>query len=146
MQHNLTTWAVEHKITHTALKAKLQKLKEHSCFSSLSLDVRSLLKTPRQQEIRTVVPGLYYHFGLSDSIKKILTFVNIDNISCVKIAVNIDGLPLSKSFQQQFWSILGSVFPYDNVFIIEIYHGNEKPVDANKFLQDFVNKATEIYK
>lgn len=76
--------------------------------------------------------------------KEILTFVNIDNISCVKIAVNIDGLPLSKSSQQQFWPILGSVFPYDNVFIIGIYHGNEKPVDANKFLQDFVNEATEI--
>lgn len=48
LQHNLATWAVEHKITHTALKALLQKLKKYSCFSSLSLDVRSLLKTPRQ--------------------------------------------------------------------------------------------------
>ncbi|EFN66844.1 hypothetical protein EAG_08548, partial [Camponotus floridanus] len=143
LQHNLAIWAVEHQITHTALKALLQKLKKHSCFSRLSLDARSLLKTPRQQEIRTVVPGSYYHFGLSNSIKEILTFVK-DNISCVKIAVNIDGLPLSKSSQQQFWPILGSVFSYDNVFIIGIYHGNEKPMDANEFLQDFVNEATEI--
>lgn len=146
LQHNLATWAVEHKITHTALRALLQKLKKHSCFSSLSLDARSLLKTPRQQEIRTVVPESYYHFGLSDSIKKILTFVNIDNISCVKIAVNIDGLPLSKSSQQQFWPILGSVFPYDNVFIIGIYHGNEKLMDTNEFLQDFVCVLMKLQK
>lgn len=67
-----------------------------------------------------------------------------DNIDCVKISINIDGLPLSKSSQQQFWPILGSVLPYNNVFIIGIYYGNEKPADANDFLQDFVNEAIEI--
>ncbi|EZA62078.1 hypothetical protein X777_06194, partial [Ooceraea biroi] len=117
--------------------------KKHPCFSHLSSDARSLLKTPRQQEIRTVVPGSYSHFGFSNFIKRILTFSK-DNINCVKLAVHIDGLPLSKSSQQPFWPILGSVLPHGEVFIIGIYHGNEKPADANDFLQDFVNEARDI--
>lgn len=142
LQHDLAIWAIEHQIKHTALEALLHRLKKHSCFSTLSVDARSFLKTPRQYEIRTVVPGLYHHFGLSDSIRSILT--SVKNINCVRIAVNIDGLPLSKSSQQQFWPILDSVLPYNNVFIIGIYHGNEKPASANEFLQDFLNEAKEI--
>lgn len=127
-------WSVEHKITHTALKALLLTLKKHSCFSTLSLDARTILKIPRQQDIRTVVPGSYHHFGLIESIKQILSSVK-ENIDCLKIAVNIDGLPLTKSSQQQFWPILGSVMPYGNVFMIGLYHGYEKPKDTNDFLK-----------
>ncbi|XP_067216038.1 uncharacterized protein [Linepithema humile] len=147
-QDDLVLWAVQHQITHNALTALLHRLKKHSCFSTLPLDARSLLKTPKQQEFRTVVPGSYYHFGLIDSVKKILMSIK-DNVNCIQIAVNIDGLPLSKSSQQQFWPILGSVLPYNNVsydsvFIIGIYHGNEKPADANNFVRDFVNEAKEM--
>lgn len=143
LEHDLAAWAVQHRITHTALTALLNKLKKHTCFSTLRLDARSLLKTPRQQELRIVVPGSYYHFGLKYSVKKTLTSIK-DNVNCIRIVINIDGLPLSKSFLQQFWPILGSIIPYDKVFVIGIYHGNEKPADPNDFLQDFVNEAREI--
>lgn len=143
LQDDLAVWAVEHQISHTALSALLLMLRKHSCFSTLSVDARTLLKTPRQQDIRTVVPGTYYHFGLLKSIKQILPSVE-KNIDCLKIAVNIDGLPLTKSSQQQFWPILGSVFPHGNVFMIGLYHGNEKPGDVNNFLKDFVDEAKEL--
>ncbi|KYN11044.1 hypothetical protein ALC57_16823 [Trachymyrmex cornetzi] len=80
--------------------------------------------------IRTVVPGSYYYFELLHPVKKILTSIK-DNISYIEIAVNIDGLPLSKSSLQQFWPILGSVIPYSNIFVIGIYYGYEKPSDSN---------------
>lgn len=102
-------WATEHQISHTVLRALLQILKQHSCFSKLLLDARSFLQTPRRQEIRIVIPGTYYHFGLLNSVLDILTSVK-DNIDCVKIAINIDGLPLSKSSSQQFWPILVQFF------------------------------------
>ncbi|EFN71309.1 hypothetical protein EAG_00317, partial [Camponotus floridanus] len=104
---------------------------------------RSLLKTPRRQEIRIVAPGIYYHFGLLNSLLDILTSIK-DNIDCVKITVNIDGLPLSKSSSQQFWPILGSILSYDNVFLIGLYHGNEKPANSNDFLIDFVDEMKDI--
>lgn len=58
--------------------------------------------------------------------------------------MNIDGLPLTKSSQQQFWPILRSVIPYGNVFMIGLYHGSEKPQDTNDFLKDFISEAREI--
>ncbi|XP_070152031.1 uncharacterized protein [Polyergus mexicanus] len=116
-KNSLAVWATEYQISHTALRALLQRLKQHSCFSKLLLDARSLLQTPRRQEIRIVTPGTYYHFGLLNSVLDILTSIK-DNIDCVKIAINIDGLPLSKSSSQQLWPILGSVLSYDNIFLI----------------------------
>lgn len=109
----------------------------------MSLDARSLLHTPRKQEIRIVTPGTYYHFGLLNSLLHILTSVK-DNIDCVKISINVDGLPLSKSSSQQFWPILGSLLPYENVFLIGLYHGYEKPASADDFLKDFVAEAKDI--
>jgi len=69
-KHNLATWAVQYRISHIALRALLQRLKQHSCFAKLSLDARSILKTPRKQEI--VPPGIYYHFGVLHSIENII--------------------------------------------------------------------------
>jgi len=104
-EDNLATWAVKHHISHTALSALLLTLRKHSCFSTLFVNARTLLKTPKQQDVRIVVPGTYYHFGLLKSIRQILSSVKED-IECLKIAINIDGLPLTKSSQQQFWPIL----------------------------------------
>lgn len=78
---------------------------KHSCFSTLPIDPRTLLKTPRKQEVRLVAPGINYHFGLFNSISNIIT--STKNNDCIKIIVNIDGLPISKSSPQQFWPILG---------------------------------------
>jgi len=144
LKNSIAVWATEHQISHTAIKALLQRLKQHSCFLILSFDARSLLKTPRKQKIRIVPPGTYYHFGLLHSILEILTFAKDTDIDCVKIAINVDGLPLTKSSSQQFWPILGSVLPYDNVFLIGLYHGNEKPANANDFLKDFIDEAKNL--
>lgn len=142
IQSNLAAWAVEYQISHTAIKALFQILKQHSCFSTLPINPRTLLKTPRKQEVRLVAPGIYYHFGLFNSISNIIT--STKNNDCIKIIVNIDGLPISKSSPQQFWPILGSIYSDNRVFTIGIYHGNAKPENANDFLKDFVDEAKEM--
>jgi len=142
-KNDLATWAVQYRISHIALRALLQRLKQHSCFAKLLLDARSILKTPRKQEIRIVLLGIYYHFGVLNSVLRILSLVK-DDIDCIKITVNVDGLPLTKSSQQQFWPILGSIIPYNNVFMIGIYHGNEKPINVNDFLKDFVDEIKDM--
>lgn len=49
-KNNLANWAVQHQISHTALRALLQRLRHHSCFSSLPLDARSLLKLQKTRD------------------------------------------------------------------------------------------------
>jgi len=109
----------------------------------LSIDARSLLKTPRRLDIRMATPGTYYHFGLLHSVLHVLTSIK-DYIDCVRITVNVDGLPISKSSSQQFWPILGSVISYDYVFLIGLYYGNEKPANANDFLKEFVDEMKDL--
>lgn len=58
---------------------------------------------------------------------------------------NIDGLPLSKSSSSQLYPILCNLF--DNrryVDVVGIYHGYDKPKQANEFLSEFVNDCKDI--
>lgn len=138
-------WAIQYKISHNALSGLLCGLKKHECFQSLPIDARTVLCTPSQisKTIRTVKPGIYYHFGLASGIKKYAP----ENISELKIAVGIDGLPLSKSSGNQFWPILAyiiSLFSTKKVFPIGIYYGQSKPEDSNEFLSEFVTELDNL--
>lgn len=65
----------------------------------------------------------------------------------IKININIDGLPLSKSSGSQFWPILISIetnMMYTEPFVVGMYHGMSKPNDANEFLRPFVEEASVV--
>ncbi|KAF0769612.1 Uncharacterized protein FWK35_00004944, partial [Aphis craccivora] len=105
----------------------VQNIKPH-VLETLPLDARTLLKTPRQPLIRKVLPGEYYHFGVYKGIMQFLkshkkfASLKID----VEIMVNIDGLPILASSNSQLWPILCSVFQFNHVFMVGLYHGKDK--------------------
>ncbi|KAL6445161.1 hypothetical protein ACFW04_002206 [Cataglyphis niger] len=100
-KNNLKDWALKHKTGH-------------SVFS----DFLKLLKT-----------RIYYHFGLSEAIKKLY---KDDESNTIEVLINIDGLPLSKSSSSQ---ILCSLYSNPTkIAAVRIYHGYEKPVNAKEFL------------
>jgi len=108
----LGSWAIQFNVPHNAINALLKGLKNHSCFNYLPKDSRTLLSTPKQisNQIRCVHPGSYYHFGLTAGILR-YAYPNSEEI---KLAIGIDGLPISKSSGGQFWPIM--------VYIIDIRH------------------------
>lgn len=89
----IANWAVKFSIPQNAVTGLLRGLKEHECFKNFPVDCRTLLKTPKQisLKIKTVKPGSYYHFGLSSGI---LRYAPTD-LETIKIAIGIDGLPIS---------------------------------------------------
>lgn len=147
----LSEWVVKHNITHTAANDLLKLLKPHH--PNLPTDVRTLLRTPKKHVLRNIEPCAYYHFGVKQSIEKLLLkfilssstnsdwFASSNNI---EVFVNIDGLPLSKSSSSQFYPILCKLSISNDVNLIGIYHGNEKPQNANCFLNDFVEEITDL--
>lgn len=141
----LTNWATEYNISHVALNGLLKGLKTHECFNDLPVSSKTLLCTPKNtsSDIRHVKPGIYYHFGLAAGIHRYIS----NNATDIKIAIGIDGLPLSKSSNSQFWPILAYIiddyFP-KKVFLVGIFHGYDKPSDSNDFLFDFINEAKEL--
>ncbi len=61
------------------------------------------------------------------------------------ISVGIDGVPICKSSNKQFWPILGRLDQSlcDEVFLIGLYAGEEKP-PVTLFLENFVNELKEL--
>lgn len=151
----LAHWSVEYKIPLNATNGLLSVLKsldlnDFKCFLNLPKDSRTLLGTLTNvnYSIRTVEPGIYYHFGIAKGILKHYDATSNNNES-IHISIGFDGLPLSRSSKSQFWPILAYIRNLytgnqGKVFPIGIYHGKAKPKDSDDFVLDFVNEAVDL--
>jgi hypothetical protein len=123
---SLASWAIKHNITQSALSDLLKLLKNHG-HAVLPSDGRTLLGTPRRTLIREVKPGFYWHAGLENGLVSCLSQskYNLESVNKIELAINIDGLPLSRSSSSSLWPILGSLIglPYNDVLLIGAYHG-----------------------
>ena len=108
LAEKLPDWASTFSIPLTATSGLLGILKPY--FPNLPRDARSLLYTPRNVSLQTVEGGEYYHFGILAGIMSQLHSQQCDTMQqCILLQINIDGLPLFKSSNFQFWPILGMV-------------------------------------
>lgn len=111
-----------------------------------------MLETQRDtsSEIVHTAGGGYYNFSVENGIEHTLKeHSQIMFNEVVKLNINIDGLPLSKSSGSQFWPVLGEVISddvYFSTFTIGIYHGMTKPSNVNEFLKPFVDEMMDISK
>lgn len=107
-------------------------------------DCRTLVKTPLVcNNIIDMPPGAYIHFGIKKGIcHKIQNVSSQKKLNILPLAINIDGLPLSKSSNSQCWPILMSIdiIGFTEPFIVGIYHGMKKPDSVTKFLDAFVEE------
>ncbi|KAI8436393.1 hypothetical protein MSG28_009998 [Choristoneura fumiferana] len=144
--NNLRHWALKYQVTHVAINALLNILKNHNCFD-LPADARSLLKTPENVITRIVEPGHYSHIGLEKNLRKIWEFVT-ENESEINLLINIDGVPLFKSSSMEFWPILGLVSNIPSiksvVFPIGVYCGTKKPSSCTSFMEEFVSEIVNL--
>lgn len=118
---------------------------QKNCFDSLPRDVRTLRKTPRKVLTEEKADGAYYHFGLRKGIMNHLPLQVVEN-RCVKVLVNMDGIPLFKSSRKEFWPILGLFRGQTTPFPIGVWCGVGKPSSANTYLRSFVDEAKELEK
>uniref|UniRef100_A0A1Y1MQY3 DUF4806 domain-containing protein n=1 Tax=Photinus pyralis TaxID=7054 RepID=A0A1Y1MQY3_PHOPY len=138
----LADWAIENSITHAAINSLLSLLKPFH--SNLPTDARTLLSTPRKLKLDIIEPGHYYHFGLNIAVTKLIQKYG-KNLECIKICINIDGLPLSKSSSNQLYPILCNL--YENPQVVEtvgLYQGFDKPKNANLLLERFIGEAVSL--
>lgn len=145
-EDSLASWAVNCGITQAATSKLLNLLKVHECHKTLPSDARTLLKTPRSTNVLDVPPGDYCRIGLAKGIIDLFSSVPVYKIPDVlQIKINIDGIPLTKSANSQFWPILGACQkPFSEPFVIGVYHGYSKPDSVAEYLRYFVDEAKEI--
>ena len=78
--------------------------------------------------------------------------MTVASIDAIMLQINIDGLPLFKSSNMQFWPILGRMFHKTDTemklpkqpFIIGIYAGQQKPTNISEYLADIVNEMKTL--
>lgn len=103
------------------------------------------MNTPKKHNILFMKPGAYVHFDIKQIISSLLHKHEFDLIDTtdLKLGVNVDGLPISKSSKSQFWPILISIcnVPVLSRYVlpVDIYHGLKKPDSAADFLNDILN-------
>jgi hypothetical protein len=153
----IAAWSLKNNITHVAT-TELLKLLRNQLNVALPMDARSLLQTPRSHNIVNLGEGTFNYFGVAVNIRNRIqsglkqreckmfqelreTFANF-----VTLSVGIDGLPISRSSNTQFWPILGKVDQSvdQTPFVIGLYLGTTKPCSIVQFLGDFVKEFADI--
>lgn len=144
LRDKIRSWIIHFKVSHNSANHILNIMKSEGL--DVPKDVRTLMRTPKTHEIVSLGPGdgSYIHYGLKNMLSPLLTkYINyIDFSNTLKLGVNVDGLPLSKSSKSQLWPILISVINSDKisniVLPIGIYHGTKKPINIETFFRPFI--------
>jgi hypothetical protein len=153
----LQIWALNHNITQSAVNGLLRLVRKWLPSEGFPNDSRTLLKTPRKIILSEICGGQFYHFGLAagivNSLKsgmKDFRLPNLDSLRNISelltIKIGIDGLPISKSSNKQFWPILCSVDQSINSrpFIVSLFYGETKPDNISLFLESFVKEMSNL--
>lgn len=143
LQKNIGTWMVECGISLDHGTKLLRELRKKKSLQFLPTDSRTIRRTMRSVITKEISPGIYYHFGLRSGILRAIQTTKTGELpQNIQYHINVDGLPLSKNSNSQFWCIIASVF--DSVFAVGIYKGEKKPKNSNAFLNDTVQEAIEL--
>ncbi len=139
----LASWATKNTIRREAVNELLEILRLHG--SNLPKDARTLLDTPREVSVVEKCGGQYSYCGIKAGIiQELAKYPDFgDKHDHIDLIINIDGLPLFKSSNSQFWPILGCFNNLD-VFVIALFHGCSKPHPLSDYLEDFLAELDKI--
>ena len=141
LQLELSLWATDHNITHDSLNSLLKILKKFDEFKDLPSDSRTLLKTKTPTNILACSPGEMSYIGVTDNIQNFFKTTKLPVPEIIYLQANIDGIPIFKSNNLQFWPILCGIFGVQhNPFTVALYCGAKKPEDINIYLRPFVEE------
>ncbi|XP_065215752.1 uncharacterized protein LOC135842292 isoform X2 [Planococcus citri] len=153
LKFQLLKWGHENKITRECGNQILKIVKQiqfSDVLEKLPTDFRTVMAVPLNKETSPTIiskcGGQYIYFGIENFLNTVGGQPYFDpTSSALKLSINVDGLPISKSSTKQFWPILGS-FGQCKVFIIALFLGTSKPDNANDFLNDFVAETNTLIK
>lgn len=153
----LGSWAVNENISLSSVTKLLHILRHKTSNVDLSIlpkDVRSLVRTPvsiqTNNDIRLYcheARGKYVYFGIEKSINQLFDKfkISIHNNMNIELAMNIDGLPLTKTTGEAFSPILGLVkslsFFKSEVFVLLFFVAFRNLLEL---LADFIRESAYL--
>ena len=136
----LANWSVKNSCTRACVNELLKILRDSGL--DLPKDSRTLLGAVRNVPYIDQCGGKYIYFGIKRNIIRILNYCKV-SVQNIKMKVNIDGLPLSKSSKSQLWPILRS-FDKSEVFIIAVFAGTSKATSVEVYMTDFIQEVNSL--
>ncbi|VDP80118.1 unnamed protein product [Schistosoma mattheei] len=109
--------------------------------------IRGVLKTCPSVELKLIGSGVYYHLGLKiNPLRYVELWLCTIDFDSLNLYINVDGLSMSRSSNQQLWPILGRIIAsrFSDVFMMGIYGGNSKPAGFNGFSADTISEIKEM--
>ena len=141
---SLRKWAIQHQISHKALKDLLNVINT-DIEKMLPEDPRTLLETPQEVALMNISEDAqYWHHGLEKCLRSL--FHNIDESKTISININMDGLPVFNSSKVEFWPILFNITEMLHIpaMVIGIYCGTSKCCDLKAYLSAFVYEMKDV--
>lgn len=128
----LRNWAISEQVTQKQLRALLSVCNNTLPFS-LPMDPSTLLKTPKP--IITVLgdDGKYWHNGVAIGLQAILKSA-LYIPSKISLNISVDGFPIAKSSNAQFWPILANIHELNKdiePFVIGVFYGKSMVHNSN---------------
>lgn len=122
----LSKWAISVNANHHQVRELLAVCNETLPFK-LPVDPRTIFRTPNSVCVQEIAGGQYWHRGMIEWLN-----LKLQNVSClpsqISLNINIDGLPISESSNQQFWPILFNIHELHHIVpgVIGIFYGKSK--------------------
>lgn len=143
LRESLRNIAIETNMPHSTLSRILRVLNPH--LPDLPIDARTLLRTQTKFEIREMGNGRYCHLGLKTGLLKLKCPVARVGDEVLQLMFNVDGVPITKGGEKNFWPILCQVANGESdVFPVGIYEGQAKPACFNFYLSEFVQELKQL--
>lgn len=112
-QEELRNWSLKYNIAKRAVN-ELLKILKNSGLKWLPNDSRTLCKTPRSTNVIQLAGGKYWYNGIKNNLQRI--FSNLEKSTIIQLNFNVDGVPLFKSSNTQFWPILANIHSSDEMY------------------------------
>ena len=137
---SLRQWSSKHSCTRAALNDIIDIFRQQG--HRLPKDSRTLLHTPRHVNSQDRCGGQYIYFGIESGLLRDIAQCQ-PNSEDLTIKINIDGVPLFKSTNVQFWPILCSMNNLEP-YIVALFCGKTKPTPLIDFLNDFLQETQQL--
>lgn len=146
-QDKLALWATDFQVKHNALDSLLRLLKK-SGHPDLPTTASTLLHTVTEVQTEIKSDMSYYYFGVASELLKHFKMYPVHEraqVDGLEISLNIDGLPLFRSSQMEFWPVLCAIVNMhpNIVFPVALTCGKSKPKNLD-FLTDTIEKLKVV--
>lgn len=126
------------------LKTFTEKQKTDSIPSpKLPLTRKTLLKTPKTNNIISMDGGQYLHFSLQNYLEKFLSENKVAG-SIIYLDIGADGVGVAESSTSCLWPLLVNIVGFPDIFLVSCFHGTTKPESANNFLEPFAEEFLKL--